>query len=152
MARPEFWNDNERAQEILRERTTLAKLVDDWSAAQHELDDLLVLVELGEEAEDEATLAEVRELLPELVRQVDRMEFARMLSGEHDASNAIVSINAGAGGTEAQDWAEMLLRMYLRWCERKGFKTEITEYQPGDDAGTKSVDLHRRPAPTPTAT
>jgi peptide chain release factor 2 len=67
------------------------------------------------------------------------MEFARMLSGEHDASSAIVSINAGAGGTEAQDWAEILLRMYLRWCERKGFKAEITEYQPGDEAGAKGV-------------
>jgi peptide chain release factor 2 len=67
------------------------------------------------------------------------MEFARMLSGEHDVSSAIVSINAGAGGTEAQDWAEILLRMYLRWCERKGFKAEITEYQPGDEAGAKGV-------------
>jgi len=81
----------------------------------------------------------VRELLPDLERQVERMEFARMLSGEHDPSSAIISINAGAGGTEAQDWAEMLLRMYLRWCERKGFKTEITEYQPGEEAGAKSV-------------
>jgi peptide chain release factor 2 len=67
------------------------------------------------------------------------MEFARMLSGDHDVNNAIVSINAGAGGTEAQDWAEMLLRMYLRWCERKGFKAEITDYQPGDEAGAKGV-------------
>jgi peptide chain release factor 2 len=119
----------------------LVKLVDDWSSAQAELDDLLVLVELGEEGEDESTLVEVRELLAELSRQVERMEFARMLSGPHDPNNAIVSINAGAGGTEAQDWAEMLLRMYLRWCERKGFKTEITEYQPGEEAGAKSVTL-----------
>ena len=119
----------------------LVKLVDDWNSAQAELDDLLVLVELGEEGEDESTLVEVRELLAELTRQVERMEFARMLSGPHDPNNAIVSINAGAGGTEAQDWAEMLLRMYLRWCERKGFKTEITEYQPGEEAGAKSVTL-----------
>jgi peptide chain release factor 2 len=125
----------------LKERTQLAKLVDDWSSAQAELDDLLVLVELGEEGEDEATLLEVRELLVELTRQIERMEFARMLSGPHDPNNAIVSINAGAGGTEAQDWAEMLLRMYLRWCERKGFRTEITEYQPGEEAGAKSVTL-----------
>ena len=67
------------------------------------------------------------------------MEFARMLSGEFDANNAIFSINAGAGGTEAQDWAEMLLRMYLRYCERKGYRTEITDYQPGDEAGVKGV-------------
>ena len=115
------------------------KLVDDWTAANREVEDLQVLVELGDEGGDEATLEEVRELLPALVQQVDRMEFARMLSGPHDANNAIVSINAGAGGTEAQDWADMLLRMYLRWCERKGFKAEITEYQPGEEAGTKGV-------------
>jgi peptide chain release factor 2 len=100
---------------------------------------LLVLCELGEESEDESTLAEVRELLPALEARVGRMEFARMLSGEHDANNAIVSINAGAGGTEAQDWAEMLLRMYLRFCEKKGFRTEITDYQPGEEAGVKGA-------------
>jgi peptide chain release factor 2 len=99
----------------------------------------MVLAELGEEGEDEATLEEIRSLLPDLEKKVGQMEFARMLSGEHDASNAIFSINAGAGGTEAQDWAEMLLRMYLRFCERKGFKTEITDYQPGDEAGVKGV-------------
>ena len=99
------------------------------------------MIELGEESEDEEALAEVREMLPALEKSIGRMEFARMLSGEHDANNAIVSINAGAGGTEAQDWAEILLRMYLRYCERKGFKTEITEYQPGDEAGTKGVTI-----------
>ncbi len=114
-------------------------VVADWDAANQELEDLEVLTELGEESEDEATLAEVRGLIPGLQKKIDQMEFARMLSGEHDNANAIVSINAGAGGTEAQDWADMLLRMYLRWCERKGYKSEITEYQPGDEAGTKGV-------------
>lgn len=111
----------------------------DWAAVDHGLEDVQVLIELGEEGEDEEALAEVRGLLPDLERKLGQMEFARMLSGEHDASSAIVSINAGAGGTEAQDWAEILLRMYLRWCERKGFKPEITDYQPGDEAGTKGV-------------
>ena len=99
------------------------------------------MIELGEESEDKEALAEVRQMLPALEKSIGRMEFARMLSGEHDANNAIVSINAGAGGTEAQDWAEILLRMYLRYCERKGFKAEITEYQPGDEAGTKGVTM-----------
>ncbi|AMV72684.1 peptide chain release factor 2 [Desulfuromonas carbonis] len=139
IAKPDFWNQGDRAQELLRERTTLQKVVEDWEGATRELEDLLVLCELGEESEDEATLVEVRELLPALAARVARMEFARMLSGEHDANNAIVSINAGAGGTEAQDWGEMLLRMYLRFCERKGFRTEITDYQPGDEAGVKGV-------------
>lgn len=111
----------------------------DWETVDRELEDVQVLIELGEEGEDAETLAEIRGILPDLERRVGQMEFARMLSGEHDASDAIVSINAGAGGTEAQDWAEILLRMYLRWCERKGFKAEITDYQPGDEAGAKGV-------------
>ena len=141
VARPEFWNDNEKAQEVLKERTLLQKLVEDWQSAANGLEDVQVMIELGEESEDEEALAEVREMLPALEKSIGRMEFARMLSGEHDANNAIVSINAGAGGTEAQDWAEILLRMYLRYCERKGFKAEITDYQPGDEAGTKGVTI-----------
>ena len=123
----------------MKERTLLQKLVEDYDAVDSGLEDAGILIELGEEAEDEQALKEVREALPDLEKKIGQMEFARMLSGEHDASNAIVSINAGAGGTEAQDWAEILLRMYLRWCERKGFKAEITEYQPGDEAGAKGV-------------
>jgi peptide chain release factor 2 len=139
IARPDFWSRGDTAQEFLKERTSLQKVVEDWETASGELEDLQVLAELGQEGEDEATLSEIRDLLPELEKKVQKMEFARMLSGEHDSCNAIVSINAGAGGTEAQDWAEMLLRMYLRFCERKGFKTEITDYQPGDVAGIKGV-------------
>ncbi len=116
--------------------------MEDWEGANSQLEDLQVLVELGEESDDEAALEEVRSLLPELERRVGKMEFARMLSGEHDARNAILSINAGAGGTEAQDWAEMLLRMYLRFCEQKGFRTEITDYQPGEEAGVKGVTFN----------
>jgi peptide chain release factor 2 len=131
----------DKAQELLKERTGLEKVVENWEKAFRELDDLLVLCELGEESEDQETLEEVRGLLPALEQLVAKMEFARMLSGEHDANNAIFSINAGAGGTEAQDWAEMLLRMYLRFFERKGFKAEITDYQPGEEAGIKSVTV-----------
>ena len=100
-----------KAQEVLKERNSLQKVVADWDEAQGELDDLQVLVELGEESEDQEALDEVRELLPGLEGKVGQMEFARMLSGPHDSSDAIVSINAGAGGTEAQDGAETLLRM-----------------------------------------
>jgi len=139
IARPGFWDKGDKSQDILRERTTLQKVVGDWEAAHRQLEDAQVLIELGEEGEDQETLEEVSALLPEIEKEVGQMEFARMLSGPHDASNATLSINAGAGGTEAQDWAEMLLRMYLRYCERKGFKTEFTEYQAGDDAGMKSA-------------
>jgi peptide chain release factor 2 len=96
---------------------------------------------LGAEGEDQATLDEISALLPDLQRRIEKMEFARMLSGEHDACNAIFSINAGAGGTEAQDWADMLLRMYLRYFEKRGFKAELTDYQPGEEAGIKGATL-----------
>ena len=139
IAQPDFWDRGEQAQERLKEHTSLKKIVEDCVSTKQQLDDIQVLIELGEEDGDEETLDEVNTLLPDLKKLIDRMEFARMLSGEHDASNATLSINAGAGGTEAQDWADMVLRMYLRYCERKGFKTEFTEYQPGDDAGLKGA-------------
>lgn len=124
---------------MLKERTRLHKLVGAWEHADSVLEDMQVLVELGAESEDEETRTEVEQLLDQVEGQLGQMEFARMLSGEHDSNNAILSINAGAGGTEAQDWADMLLRMYLRFCSLKGFATKITDYQPGDDAGIKSV-------------
>ncbi|MBN1958008.1 MAG: peptide chain release factor 2 [Desulfuromonadales bacterium] len=139
IARPDFWNQGEQAQEALKERTRLQKVVEDCNSARRQLEDLHVLIELGEEGEDDETLAEVNAMLPDLEKQIARMEFSRMLSGEHDASNATISINAGAGGTEAQDWADMILRMYTRYCERKGFKLEFTDYQPAEEAGIKSA-------------
>ncbi|MCF6179481.1 MAG: peptide chain release factor 2, partial [Geopsychrobacter sp.] len=139
IARPGFWDMGDQAQDLLRERTELQKIVETCENAQQQLEDSEILIELGEETEDQESLDELNTELPLLARQIEQMEFARMLSGPHDANNATLSINAGAGGTEAQDWAEMLLRMYLRYCERRGFKTEMTEYQAGDDAGLKSA-------------
>lgn len=139
IAQPDFWDRGEQAQELLKERTNLQKIVEDWEGAASQLEDIQVLIELGEESEDQDALDEVNALLPDLESLLGRMEFARMLSGPHDANNALLSINAGAGGTEAQDWADIVLRMYLRYCERKGFKTEFTDYQPADEAGIKSA-------------
>ena len=141
IARPDFWDQGDKAQEPLKEHTRLKKMVEDCDATHQQLEDAEVLVELGEEGEDEETLKEVNSLLSRLEKTIARMEFARMLSGEHDSNNATISINAGAGGTEAQDWAEMVLRMYLRYCENKGFKVDFTDYQAGDDAGLKSATL-----------
>jgi len=141
IADPDFWNQGDKAQERLKERTLLQKIVENCDSALQQLEDAQVLIELGEEGEDDDTLAEVNEMLPALEQQIGKMEFARMLSGEHDANNATLSINAGAGGTEAQDWAGIVLRMYLRYCERKGFKTEFTEYLPADEAGIKSATI-----------
>lgn len=117
----------------------MEKAVETWDRLNRQLEDIQVLIELGSEAEDAETLAEVHRLNAELEQGVAQAEFQKMLSGPHDRSNCFFSINAGAGGTESQDWAEMLLRMYLRYCERKGWKTEITDYQGGEEAGIKGV-------------
>jgi peptide chain release factor 2 len=105
------------------------------------LEDAAVLLELAREADDAATRAEAAEKLDEATRALDEAELRRLLGGEHDANNAIVSINAGAGGTDACDWAEMLLRMYLRWAERRGFKAEILDAQAGDEAGLRGTTV-----------
>lgn len=145
MAQPGFWEAHQGGETLLKERTELNRQVETWQQAQQQLEDLQIMQQLVSESQDPAETAEAQaELdkgLQHLQQQVQQMELARMLSGEHDARNAILSINAGAGGTEAQDWAQMLLRMYLRFCERRGLKTEFTDYQPGDEAGIKGATL-----------
>ncbi|MBN1142222.1 MAG: peptide chain release factor 2 [Deltaproteobacteria bacterium] len=137
----DFWNDAEKAQELSRERNALDKTVTSWRGLSRQMEDLEVLGELLEEEDDPGALKEFHELLSRSEVGIAKMEFNRMLSGEYDGNDAILSINAGAGGTEAQDWAEMLLRMYLRFCEKKGFATEITDCLAGEEAGIKSVTL-----------
>lgn len=139
IAAPGFWDDPETAQKALKERTAMEKAVTGWDGLNRQMEDIRVLIELGTEAEDEETLAEVGRMNDELEQGITAAEFQKMLSGPHDRSSCFLSINAGAGGTESQDWAEMLLRMYLRYCERKGWKTEISDYQEGDVAGVKGV-------------
>jgi peptide chain release factor 2 len=139
IAAPDFWNTPETAQKILKERAIMEKTVHGWDNLNRQVEDVRVFIELGVEAEDAETLAEVQRLNEALGKGVSAAEFQKMLSGPHDLNSCFLSINAGAGGTESQDWAEMLLRMYLRYCERKGWKTEITDYQGGDVAGVKGV-------------
>ncbi len=139
IAVPGFWDAAEDSQNILRNRTALEKVVQMWDDLNRQLEDVRVMIELGVEAQDEDTLAEVAIMNNRLQECVEAAEFQRMLSGTHDRNSCFVSINPGAGGTESQDWAEMLLRMYLRYCEKKGWKTTITDYQAGDEAGIKSV-------------
>ena len=124
---------------MLRERTGLEKTIDGWDRLRRQLDDVRILIELGSEAEDEATLAEVRSLNDQVEEGIAKAEFGKMLSGPHDRNSCFFTITAGAGGTEAQDWDEMLQRMYLRYCEKRGWKTEITDSQPGDETGIKGV-------------
>ncbi|PYN17990.1 MAG: peptide chain release factor 2 [Candidatus Rokuibacteriota bacterium] len=142
MASPAFWDDNRRAQELIRERADLARTVARVNELARQASDLGVLVELAQESGDDGSLdAEITEGAATLRRELDEYELKVMLSGSHDAKPCIVSIHPGAGGTESQDWAQMLMRMYLRWCERAGFKAEVVDLLPGEEAGIKSVTI-----------
>ena len=136
---PGFWDDSDKAQAKMREKGNYQTIVETLAAQERRLDDAEVLIAMGKEADD---LSVVQEALPELneaEKGIKRLEMRRMLSGPNDKGNAIVSINPGAGGTESNDWASMILRMLLRYCERKGFHTEIVDLQPGEEAGIKSA-------------
>ena len=139
LSAPDLWDDNERAQKLLKEQKELQDSLGSVNRPQSTLDDADVLLELGVEAGDTSVNAEVKVLLDEAAASVRELEVARMLGGPQDASDAIVHVNAGAGGTEAFDWAGMLLRMYLRYCDRKGWKTRVLDEQEGDIAGIKSA-------------
>ena len=134
---PDFWNDQEAAQKLLQDRSRLEKKIERQEQFEAELDDAGVLFEFAEE--DESSLKELQPLLARLEHELSQAETEMLLGGDNDRRNAICTIHPGAGGTESQDWAEMLLRMYLKWAEQRGFKTEILEYQPGEEAGLKSV-------------
>ncbi|MEM7407029.1 MAG: peptide chain release factor 2 [Pseudomonadota bacterium] len=138
---PAVWNDPERAQSLGRERAQLETVVKTVTDVASGLDDAHDLLEMAGEEDDASTVSEVESDLEALHQQLAELEFRRMFAGEMDPSNAYVDIQAGSGGTEAQDWAEMLLRMYLRWGERRGFKTELIEASPGDVAGIKSATV-----------
>ncbi|HDR1893426.1 TPA: peptide chain release factor 2 [Pasteurella multocida] len=136
-----MWNEPEQAQALGKERVALEGVVNTIHTLDQGLEDVEGLLELAIEAEDEATFHEAVAELEELEQQLAKLEFRRMFSGQHDAADCYVDLQAGSGGTEAQDWTEMLLRMYLRWAESKGFKTELMEVSDGDVAGIKSATI-----------
>ena len=138
---PEVWNEPERAQELGRERASLEKIVQGLQAIEECFTDAIDLLEMAQEEDDQETVDSVVLDLDEQEIILAELEFQRMFSGQQDANNAFLDIQSGSGGTEAQDWAEMLLRMYLRWGERKGFKTELMEVSDGDVAGIKSATI-----------
>jgi peptide chain release factor 2 len=139
MTAPDFWEKGETSQKILKERASLLESISAWKQNWKEAEEMEILLQLIEEQGDEKEAQELWEKIQKSEEAIAQLEFRRMLGGEHDASNGIVSINAGAGGTEAQDWVEMLLRMYLRWAEKKDFKTEIIDILTGEEAGLKNV-------------
>ncbi len=140
-ARPDLWEDRERAEKLLREKSLLERDVAQVDRLAEMLDEVEVLLELADEADDPSTRAEAAEKLTEADKELKEGELRALLGGEHDGSNAIVSINPGAGGTDAADWAEMLLRMYLRWAERREFASEILDLQAAEEAGVRSVTV-----------
>lgn len=139
MSEPNFWEGGEATQKILKERNSLLEGLQSWQEKKKEIEEMEVLLQLIEEQNDEKEAEELLKKIEQSEEAINEMEFREMLRGENDERNAIVSINAGAGGTEAQDWAEMLLRMYLRWAEKRGYQTQIVDILPGEEAGIKNV-------------
>jgi peptide chain release factor 2 len=138
---PELWNDPEKAQKLMKERTRLENGINALEGSEQELEDNLELIELAEMEDDEETVQEAIEALNVLQERAAKEEIETLLSGEADGNNCFLEINSGAGGTEACDWAGIMLRMYTRWCDARGYKVEYLEETPGDEAGVKSVTL-----------
>ncbi len=141
IAREDFWNDTDKATEMLRERTRISDLMDAWQGIYTEIEDAETLLELAREEGDKEVEQEVGTQLQALYQRIRTFSIDIMLDDDDDTKNAIVSINAGAGGTDSQDWAEKLFRMYTRWIAKKGYKLQIIDYQPGDEAGLKGATL-----------
>jgi len=138
---PSLWNDPKAAQKVMRQRQLLERSINAYKQLERELDDSVTLIELGEEGDDAATVAEGEAQLKKLDEEAQRRSVEALLSGEADANDTYVEVHAGAGGTESQDWASMLARMYMRWAEDRGYKVAMIEESPGEEAGIKSVTL-----------
>lgn len=141
MAAPDFWDDNEKAQALIAEMNAVKSSVDVYQKLQGDYDDAVVMIELADEEGDDSLAGEIGETIKELVSRVEEFELQLLLNQPYDKMNAILELHPGAGGTESQDWGQMLLRMYTRWAEKRGFKVETLDYLPGDEAGIKSVTL-----------
>lgn len=141
MAEPGFWDDIERAQQIMQASKSLKTRLERFIALSGRFEDFKVLIEICEAEDDSSLLPEIDTEFKSLIKELDDFRIETLLSGEYDRNNAILTLHSGAGGTEAQDWVSMLLRMYTRWAERKGFKVETLDYLAGDEAGIKSVTL-----------
>lgn len=139
MEMPDFWNDAERAQKQTKECKSLKDDIETYEGLRRQYEDIETLIEMGNEEEDEELVAEAREELDAFIETLEGIRIKTLLSEEYDGDNAILKLNAGAGGTESCDWASMLYRMYTRWAEKKGFTIEVLDYLDGDEAGIKSV-------------
>ena len=138
---PDFWNNMEKSQKILQRSSSLKSKIESYKRLNSSYGDLMALIELADEEGDLSLLPQAQQELKQLREQLDSMRLATLLTGEYDAKNAILTFHAGAGGTEAQDWAEMLYRMYCRWGERHGFTVKTLDYLDGEEAGLKSASI-----------
>jgi peptide chain release factor 2 len=141
MSKSEFWQDSERAKSVMRKTSSNKAVIDSWEALKGQVEDVEALFDLYDETPDEEVEKELSQSLRRLETRIASMEFESVMGGEDDEKNAILAIHPGAGGIDAQDWAQMLMRMYIRWAESKGFDVDIMHYQSGDEAGIKSATL-----------
>jgi len=138
-AQPDFWLDRAKAQDVMRQLAEQKRVVEKWRGLENEVADIAELISLAEEEEDASLRDELQSRLSKVASRLDELELEIAFTSEYDTRNAVLAIHAGAGGVESQDWAEMLLRMYLRWAERHGYKAELLDTSPGEEAGIKSA-------------
>ncbi len=143
-SQPDFWDNPSEANEVIRQLSALQSVVQQWRDLEHRVNELIELAELSAQDGDLSLQAEISSEIDSISSQLEELDFQLLLSDEYDDRNALVAIHAGAGGTESQDWAEMLLRMYTRWSERRGYRAELLDTSPGEEAGIKSAMLEVR--------
>ncbi|HUR72456.1 MAG TPA: peptide chain release factor 2 [Candidatus Limnocylindrales bacterium] len=141
-AQADFWNDADKAQTVLKEQSALKAVLANWEKHQVDLEEARFFLDVAKDEKSEEALGEAAGKVAAITKEMAQTELTQLLGGPDDRRNAIVTLHPGAGGTEAQDWAEILLRMYLCWCDRRGFRKEILDYQPGEEAGVKSVTFN----------
>ncbi len=139
---PSFWDDPEKAQAVQQQIGQYKNTIENFNRLKTNCDDVLAMIELAEEENDESAVDEVKALAEKVKTEYEEQKLATLMTGEYDSSNAILTFHAGAGGTEAQDWVSMLLRMYMKWADRHGFKTEVLDILDGEEAGIKSASIH----------
>lgn len=141
MEHPSFWDDPEKSQASMKELKNLKDIIEEFSRLESEFDDVSTLIQMGYEENDESLVPEIEETLEKFIEDFEELRINTLLNEEYDKENAILTLHAGAGGTESCDWASMLLRMYQRWADKRGFSTEILDYLDGEEAGVKSVTI-----------
>ena len=141
MEAPDFWNDVERSNEVMKLVKNLKDVLAAFEQVSNEYEEIGVLIEMAEEENDTSLVSEIAELMESFKEHFETLRIQTLLSGEFDRNNAVLTLHAGAGGTESCDWTGMLMRMFTRWAEKKGFSTEILDYLEGDEAGVKSVTI-----------